>query len=66
MIIEFTKIDGLRISIDTDSIICVEEYNDITMIKTIIEDFEIMDKYEDVLIRLLKIKDTGHIQFSKN
>lgn len=66
MIIEFTKIDGLRISIDTDSIICVEEYNDMTMIKTIIEDFEIMDKYEDVLIRLLKIKDTGHIQFSKN
>ena len=66
MIIEFKKIDGLRISIDTDSIICVEECNDMTMIKTIIEDFEIMDKYEDVLIRLLKIKDTEHIQFSKN
>lgn len=68
MILIFEKLDGLRISIDVDSIVAINEDPECTVIHTIVDDYEVVNDYEEVVGMVAKYQDESkpNIKFSKN
>jgi hypothetical protein len=67
MILIFEQIDGNRVSIDVESIVSVVEHPDCVVINTIVEDFEVINDYEEVVHMWSTYKDKSNvINFSKN
>lgn len=63
----FEKPDGLRVSIDCDSIISVDENFDSVTINTITDAHEVINDYEDILNEIIKYRSNSDvITFSRN
>ena len=63
----FEKPDGLRVSIDCDSIISVDENFDSVIINTITDAHEVINDYEDILNEIIKYRSNSEvITFSRN
>lgn len=63
----FEKPDGLRVSIDCDSIISVDENFDSVIINTITDAHEVINDYEDILNEIIKYRSNSDvITFSRN
>lgn len=63
----FEKPDGLRLSIDCDSIISVDENFDSVIINTITDAHEVINDYEDILNEIIKYRSNSDvITFSRN
>ena len=63
----FEKTDGLRVSIDCDSIISVDENFDSVIINTITDAHEVINDYEDILNEIIKYRSNSDvITFSRN
>lgn len=66
MILIFEKTDGLRVSVDVDSIVSIEESEEYTIIGTIVNDLEVRNDYEDVVEMVAKYQNMERVNFSKN
>ena len=63
----FEKPDGLRVSIDCDSIISVDENFDSVIINTITDAHEVINDYDDILNEIIKYRSNSDvITFSRN
>lgn len=67
MILFFEKPDGLRLAIDCDSIISIDESYDCVIINTITDAHEVINDYEDVVNEVVKWRSNNNeITYSRN